>query len=152
MSIGPAHIAAARTAVTLTGALTRAIGAVASEATAIAKPTFEQIFAAQADQPATEKSNVSPLSVVEQLTERVKSLLSGSKIELDSAVTFILGADGNLKVDGDHPQRNSIETAIAHDQSVEELVNQWIAAKDESARREPMRVTIAPSFDRSNAQ
>jgi len=146
VSIGPAQIAAARTAVTITGALTRAIGAAAGEVVASAKPTFEQIFAGKAGQAEPTKPEVAPPSIVDQLTDTIKNLLSGARVELSSPVSFAVSADGTLSVDGNHPQHELIETAIAHDKSIEQLIGQWIATNDQSGRREPLGFSVAPTF------
>lgn len=148
MSIGPAHLVAARAAITLTGALTRAIGAATGEAVAAAEPTFEQIFTGQAGRPESTKPETATPSIVEQLTNTIKNLLSGARIDLGSAVSFAVSADGTLSVDGNHPQHELIETAIAHDESIEQLVGQWIATNDQPGQRDPLGFTIAPSFDR----
>lgn len=145
MSIGPAHIVAARTAVSLTGALTRAIGAATSEVVAGAKPTFEQIFAGQSEPAA---ADADPPTIADQLTDRIKDLLSAAGIELATPVSLAISADGTLVVDGQHPQRELIETAIAHDTAVEQLVAQWEADPNQSQGREPLGVTIAPAFNR----
>jgi len=144
LSIGPAHIAAARTAVSLTGALTRAVGAAAGQLVAGAKPTFEQIFAGQSEPVA----DVEPPSLVEQLVDRIKNLLSGAGVELAASVSFAVSAQGTLVVDAEHPQRDLIETAIAHDDSVEQLVAQWDAQGTQSQRRQPLTLTIAPELNR----
>jgi len=147
LSIGPPHLVAARAAITLTGTLTRAIGAAATEAFAAAKPTFEQIFAGQAGQPESTKPATAPPSIVEQLTNTIKNLLNGARIDLVSPVSFAASADGKLIVNGNHPQLELIETAIAHDKSIEQLVGQWIATNDQPGRREPLEFTVAPFFD-----
>lgn len=145
MSIGPAHIVAARTAVSLTGALTRAIGAATAEVVSGAKPTFEQIFVGQSE---PVSADADPPTIADQLTDRIKSLLSGMGIELTAPVTLALSSDGSLAVDGQHPQRESIETAIAHDTVVEQLIAQWEADTNQSQGREPLGLTIAPTFNR----
>ncbi len=147
LSIGPAHIAAARTAVSLTGALTRAIGAATAEVVSGAKPTFEQIFGGQAESVAAD-ANADPPTIADQLTDRIKSLLSVAGIELTAPVTLALSGDGSLAVDGQHPQRESIETAIAHDTVVEQLIAQWESDTNQSQGREPLGLTIAPTFNR----
>lgn len=144
MSIGPAHIVAARTAVSLAGALTRAIGTAAEGVVAGAKPTFEQILAGQTES----APHADPPTIVNQLVDRIKNLFSGAGIELAAPVSFTVSAAGTLVVDGKHPQRESLETAIAHDQSIEQLVAHWGAASDPSKRREPLGLTIAPGFHR----
>ncbi len=144
MSIGPAHIVAARTVVSLTGALTRAIGAATAEVVAGAKPTFEQIFAVQSEPVAADSD---PPTIVDQLTDRIKNLLSGAGIELAAQVSLAISAEGTLVVDGQHSQRELIETAIAHDTAVEQLVAQWEADASQSQGREPLGLTIAPTFN-----
>lgn len=129
----------------MTGALTRAIGAAAEEVVAGAKPTFGQIFSGQPE-PAT--ADTEPPTIVQQLTDRIKHLLSDAGIELAAAVSFAVSAEGALVVAGQHPQRELIETAIAHDTSIEQWVDQWVDQVDQSQGREPRGLTIAASFDR----
>lgn len=143
MSIGPAHLAAARTAVSLTGTLTRAIGAATSEVVAGVKPTFEQIFAGKSEPAA----DLNPPTIADRLTDRVKNLLSEAGIELAAPVSLAVSAEGTLVVAGQHPQRELIETAIAHDTAVEQLVTQWEADANQSQGREPLGVTIAPTVN-----
>jgi hypothetical protein len=145
LSIGPAHIAAARAAVSLTGALTRAIGAATAEVVSGAKPTFEQIFAGQSE-PVV--ADADPPSIADQLADRIKTLLSGAGIDLAAPVTLALSGEGALAVDGQHPQHELIETAIAHDTVVEQLIAQWEADTNQTQGREPLGFTIAPTFNR----
>jgi glycerol kinase len=145
LSIGPAYIAAARTAVSLTGALTRAIGTATAEVVSGAKPTFEQIFAGQSDPVA---ADADPPKIADQLTDRIKNLLREAGIELAAPVTLAVSGEGTLVVEGQHPQRELIETAIAHDTAVEQLIAQWEADSSQSQGREPLGLTIAPTFNR----
>jgi hypothetical protein len=150
LAIEPIHFAAARTAVALAGTVSRAIGSATEEMAGNAKQSFAAVFAGnQADDSGGSTSaSLHKPSAAERLTNRIRDLLSGAGIDLMAPVRFAIGTEQTLVVDATHPQKHLIEIAIAHDQTIEQLLESWQVSNQSAGQYEPLELMIEPSFSR----
>lgn len=146
MAIEPIHLAAARTAVSLAGTVSRAVTSATEGAASSAKQSFAAVLAGS---PPNDLGGPTPAgaqkpSVTEQLADRIKKLIRGAGIDLIAPLRLGLGTDNALVVDAMHPQREMIEIAIAHDQTIEHVLADWQNGNQSAGHREPLELVIEP--------